>query len=102
MRMRRRWAWLLTAGSLGAAVLAALLEPTGTVRAFLAGEHFYRDRPTRYWREVLRGHGRSGRTPAAAVMRAVVKRKPARRRQREMGSRQPPRCCSGMAASAAS
>jgi hypothetical protein len=32
-------------------ILAALLEPTQTVRGYFAGDAFYRGRPTRYWRE---------------------------------------------------
>jgi hypothetical protein len=65
--MKKRPVWLV----LGlvffgvAAVLAALLEPTGTVRGLLAGEPFYRGRPLRYWRELLREHGRSGTVPTA-------------------------------------
>jgi hypothetical protein len=42
------------------AIAAAILEPTGTVRAFLVGESFYRSRPLRHWREILREQGEQG------------------------------------------
>jgi hypothetical protein len=61
MSKRRCCFWLLVALLVGAAVIGAILEPTGTVPALLAGEPFYRGRPTRYWREVLREEGRSGK-----------------------------------------
>jgi hypothetical protein len=66
--MRKRWVWLCLAVVLfGAAVLAALLEPTHTVPGWLAGEPFYRGRPARYWREVLRKHGRNNRPPIGII-----------------------------------
>jgi hypothetical protein len=57
VRKRRVWAYAGVGLVLGCALLAAFLEPTQTVRAYLAGEAFYRGRPTRYWREVLRAEG---------------------------------------------
>jgi hypothetical protein len=68
MRKRRVWLWLLVMVLSGAA-LAAFLEPTGTVRGLLAREPFYRGRPVRYWREVLRQDGRNGSITGATVGR---------------------------------
>src|SRR4051794_8335081 len=62
MKIRRRWL-ALGSLSLGLAVLVAFLEPNRIVPGFLAGEPFYRGRPVRYWREVLRSHGRAGSIP---------------------------------------
>jgi hypothetical protein len=67
MRKRRLWLCLLVVFLLGAAGLAAFLEPTRTVRGFLAGEAFYRGRPASYWREVLRKQGSSGSIPNATA-----------------------------------
>jgi hypothetical protein len=62
--MRKGRFWLCLGVVLaGAAALAALLEPTRVVRGYLAGEVFHRGRPTSYWREVLREHGRQGGIP---------------------------------------
>jgi hypothetical protein len=63
MRKRRLWLYLVLVCLVGAAVLVALLEPNRIVPGLLVGEPFYRDRPLRYWREVLRGHGRDGSIP---------------------------------------
>jgi hypothetical protein len=57
---RSRWLAALLLLLLLTAVLAVVLEPTGTVRAFLAGEPFYALKPLRHWREVLREQGRQG------------------------------------------
>lgn len=43
-----------------AGVLTALSEPTHIVRGLLTGEPFHRERPTSYWREVLRHEGQDG------------------------------------------
>ena len=37
MRKRRRWLWIIVLVLLGGAILAALFEPSGTVRALIAG-----------------------------------------------------------------
>jgi hypothetical protein len=67
MRKRRRWLPLVVLLLVGAGTLAALLEPTRTVRGLLAGEPFFRGRSASSWREVLREQGRNGRIPAATV-----------------------------------
>jgi hypothetical protein len=48
---------------LGLGAVAASVEPTGTVRAFIAGEPFYHLRPLRHWREVLRQCGQQRDIP---------------------------------------
>lgn len=67
MSKRRRGLCGIMLLLLGAAVLAALLEPTHIVRGLLAGEPFYRERPLSYWREVLREQGREGNVPATTA-----------------------------------
>lgn len=58
--MKKPWRWVcigllfLVSGG----IVAALLEPTQTVRGYFAGDAFYRSRPTRYWRKYLREDGR--------------------------------------------
>src|SRR5439155_24696041 len=59
-KKRRRWPVVVSALLLVLAALAAVLEPSSTVRAYLAGEPFYRRKPLRHWRELLRGQGRQG------------------------------------------
>jgi hypothetical protein len=63
MKKRLLWIYLPVTLLLGTAVLAALLEPTRSVRGLLAGEPFFRHRPASYWREVLRAYGRAGSIP---------------------------------------
>jgi hypothetical protein len=46
------WAVLALAGL----TLAIFVEPTGVVRGWLRGEHFYRGRPTSYWRKKVVKH----------------------------------------------
>src|SRR5262249_56790145 len=50
--MKKRWL-LLPAVLAVAAVAAALLDPTCTVPGVLRGDHYYRSRPTTYWRKAL-------------------------------------------------
>jgi len=62
--MKKRTLWLcLVPILLVSLVVVALLEPNRIVRGFFAGEAFFRGRPTSYWREVLRKHGRAGNIP---------------------------------------
>jgi hypothetical protein len=58
---RRRFFWLALAALFLALGLIAAFEPTQTIRALIAGEDFFRWRPTRYWREVLRAEGQANR-----------------------------------------
>src|SRR5262245_23852312 len=67
MKIGKRWLALGGLLFLGLAVLAAFLEPNGIVPAYLAGEAFYRGRPLRYWREVLRERSKSGKNPRSPV-----------------------------------
>jgi hypothetical protein len=50
---RQRW-HIVVLILLGAAGLAAALEPFGIVRGFLRGEVFYRGRPASYWKRLLK------------------------------------------------
>jgi hypothetical protein len=60
--MKKVWRWLavLALLLLVGLIVAAFLEPSGTVRAYIAGEPFYHGRPLRHWREVLREQGQQG------------------------------------------
>jgi len=60
MKKRQFWLCLALVFLIISVILTALLEPTGILRGFVAGDDFYRDRPTRYWREVLRKEGQRG------------------------------------------
>jgi hypothetical protein len=60
MKKRRLWLGLVGSVLVVIGVVVILWEPTAIVRGFLAGDPFYRDRPLRYWREVLREQGRAG------------------------------------------
>lgn len=60
MKKWRRWLLLVALFLLTVGALTVALEPTGTARAYLAGEPFYRSRPLRHWRELLREQGRGG------------------------------------------
>jgi hypothetical protein len=58
LKKRRRLFWLgLMTAVLAAVVIAALLEPNRILRGWIGWEHFYRWRPTSYWREILRDAG---------------------------------------------
>lgn len=67
--MKKPWFWVCVGFLflLTGVVLAALVEPTQTVRGYFAGDAFYRRRPTRYWREYLRADGRYGKLSTANV-----------------------------------
>ena len=60
--MKKTWLWLSLGLVLlvGGTILTAFLEPTQIIRGYFAGDAFYRDRPTRYWRKVLREEGLRG------------------------------------------
>jgi len=60
MTRRRLWLCLGAVVLVAAVVLVVRFEPTCVLRGLLAGEPFYRGRPTCYWREVLRSDGRTG------------------------------------------
>lgn len=60
MKKRRLWICVGLLALVSTMVLAVLLEPTQIIRGYIAGDAFYRDRPTRYWREQLRADGRTG------------------------------------------
>jgi hypothetical protein len=58
---RNRWLWLGIAPIvLATGSIAAVLDPNRIVPGLLAGDTFYRHRPTRYWRERLRESGKKG------------------------------------------
>lgn len=67
MKKIRRWLGLALVLLVGGLLVAAFLEPTQIVRGFLAGDSFYRGRPSRYWREYLREDGRSGKVSRSNV-----------------------------------
>jgi HEAT repeat protein len=69
MKKRRFWVYAGLVILMSGGIATALLEPTQTVRGYLAGDAFYRGRPTRYWREVLRENGRNGTIPSMTVRR---------------------------------
>jgi hypothetical protein len=60
--MKNRWRWLGFVALLlvCALVLYVIFDPNRVVRGFLAGEAFYKGRPTSYWRDVLRAEGEAG------------------------------------------
>ncbi len=65
--MKRFWVWVCVGLFLVIGVIVAWLEPTQTIRGFFAGDAFYRGRPTRYWRKVLRVEGRSSNISSATA-----------------------------------
>ncbi|MFL5342299.1 MAG: HEAT repeat domain-containing protein [Gemmataceae bacterium] len=66
LRKRRFWliAVLILLTTFG---LVAAFEPNRVVPGLLHGEAFYRYRPTRYWREVLRADGEAGRLSSQTI-----------------------------------
>ncbi|HTU16426.1 MAG TPA: HEAT repeat domain-containing protein [Gemmataceae bacterium] len=69
--MKKHWLWLCVGFVIlvSGGIVAALLEPTQTVRGYFAGDAFYRGRPTRYWRKYLRADGGYGRVSSTNVSR---------------------------------
>src|SRR5262245_25493215 len=63
MTKRKRWLVFGILFMVVAAAIAAFLEPNQIVPGLLAGEPFYKGRPVRYWREVLRRQGQAGTIP---------------------------------------
>lgn len=62
MKLTRRRLWLFLTLMLVAVIAGLALVPglPGIVSGYIAGEPFFRDRPLRHWREVLRTQGRNG------------------------------------------